>query len=568
MQVSKDERLVIYCTLIFIVLMAIILIVKDDDKNSFDLNKDDIYNINKISITAEKQVIIIQPEINAIGASWTVEPKFPDSLNIYSEEINFTGDIIDSFDDRTCTIIPDDVAICWEVSDDDIITERITKLSRRGIITDISVGGGHLCAINNDFVSEILCWGSNNDGQLGSNQKNTKQGEVFFLINEIDNLTWNMITTGASHSCGLSGLNNIFCWGSGNFGQIGNGKDNATNIPLKVNLSSLSKIEKIESGGHHTCALGDGEIYCWGWNGLGQLGDGSFENKNYPIRVKNLQNKVIEDISIGKSHSCALATTEEIFCWESNLESQINNNSNNWYENPIKLENDYEEIISVMAGTEHTCVVGIISYSCIGMDIINKNYDGIRGFSSGEKYNCFITMQDRISCDGDLEAIINDVDDLLSYKLPKGLISGSIFGTISEQNDSTYFISRIHNGEIKTDNISFIFEIGSDNDYDSWSNDSEIECNTDPNNESDYPSDLDMDGICDFIDVDNDGDGVEDIKDAFPNNPVEWKDDDRDGVGSNSEILDISPPTKGLILTLSLLLILLILESKEIFIRK
>ena len=74
-----------------------------------------------------------------------------------------------------------------------------------------------------------------------------------------------------------------------------------------------------------------------------------------------------------------------------------------------------------------------------------------------------------------------------------------------------------------------------DDDNDGWTDNDEIDCQTDSNDAAQVPVDSDSDGICDLVDSDDDGDGVEDYQDVFPLNPEEWSDSDEDGVGDNSD---------------------------------
>ena len=89
-----------------------------------------------------------------------------------------------------------------------------------------------------------------------------------------------------------------------------------------------------------------------------------------------------------------------------------------------------------------------------------------------------------------------------------------------------------NNGTFYTLTIT-LFSI--DDDGDGWNNFLEEECGTDSDDSNSVPDDLDNDGICDFLDADDDGDGVGDNEDDFPEDPTEWDDSDGDGVGDNSD---------------------------------
>ena len=74
-----------------------------------------------------------------------------------------------------------------------------------------------------------------------------------------------------------------------------------------------------------------------------------------------------------------------------------------------------------------------------------------------------------------------------------------------------------------------------DDDGDGWTDEEEVDCQTEPDNTMDVPSDNDGDGLCDLNDADDDDDGVIDVDDKFPYNPSEFEDSDLDGIGDNSD---------------------------------
>ena len=88
----------------------------------------------------------------------------------------------------------------------------------------------------------------------------------------------------------------------------------------------------------------------------------------------------------------------------------------------------------------------------------------------------------------------------------------------------------------------------------------EIRCNSDPNSIGVIPLDIDGDGVCNRFDEDDDGDGFPDNIDRFPEDRTEWRDDDRDGVGRNSEFFEVSPGLESALMTVLILIIILVIE--------
>jgi hypothetical protein len=77
----------------------------------------------------------------------------------------------------------------------------------------------------------------------------------------------------------------------------------------------------IAAGEHHTCAVRRGEVYCWGWNRHGQLGDGTREDRNMPTAVVGIGEPVVE-IAAGAEHTCAVTKSGKVACWGYDVNGQ------------------------------------------------------------------------------------------------------------------------------------------------------------------------------------------------------------------------------------------------------
>jgi alpha-tubulin suppressor-like RCC1 family protein len=147
-------------------------------------------------------------------------------------------------------------------------------------LSGIATGRSHSCAFD---ALGVVCWGLNTSGQLG--QPPSQFIGHGYPVRAAVGVSLQSLTAGGAHTCGLTGNGAAYCWGSNSNGQLGNGTIGGTNsvaAPVGGGLTFVS----LSAGGFHTCGVTpDGAIYCWGWNGAGQLGDGTQTDRATPTRV-------------------------------------------------------------------------------------------------------------------------------------------------------------------------------------------------------------------------------------------------------------------------------------------
>ncbi|MCM8807940.1 MAG: hypothetical protein NC926_08390 [Candidatus Omnitrophica bacterium] len=183
----------------------------------------------------------------------------------------------------------------------------------------------------------VWAFGENKCGQLGDGKKENRNyplpvknsNGIGFLKDIVD------IKAGAFHCLALAKDGTVFAWGDNQFGQLGDGTYRNRNFPVKVkNFNGsgyLKNIKKIECGAFHSGAItSDGYVLMWGKNWKGQLGDGTYENKNIPTFVKDENGdkfiKNIVEISLGRNHTILLNKDGYVFIFGSNKHGQLGNN--------------------------------------------------------------------------------------------------------------------------------------------------------------------------------------------------------------------------------------------------
>ena len=181
----------------------------------------------------------------------------------------------------------------------------------------IATGGYHTCAV---AVGGSFCFGNNGNGQLGT-PNTTQNDSIPSLVRTA--IVFTSITAGYYHSCGLNAAGAAFCWGYNNNGQLGNNSQTDSDIPVAVAGSHV--FAQISAGYLHTCgvttasatAAEDRQVYCWGYNNNGRLGDNTNVQKLVPTRVAEpLQTTTrASQVSSGQNHTCARAITGAAYCW-------------------------------------------------------------------------------------------------------------------------------------------------------------------------------------------------------------------------------------------------------------
>lgn len=163
--------------------------------------------------------------------------------------------------------------------------------------TQVSGGAGHTCALTG--AGDIYCWGHNYAGQLGDGSTTDRAQPV--KVAPSTAVTFTAVTSGYQHSCGLTSTGDVYCWGDNTYGELGDGTPpsymTATSYvatPVPVIVSGGIRFESLSAGLFHTCGVSvapsqpKSTAYCWGYNAYGQLGNGSTTDSPVPVEVTTL----------------------------------------------------------------------------------------------------------------------------------------------------------------------------------------------------------------------------------------------------------------------------------------
>jgi len=143
------------------------------------------------------------------------------------------------------------------------------------------------------------------------------------------------ISAGFQHACGITAAGGAFCWGSNDQGQLGTGDTQNHSLPVAV--SGGISFATVGAGGLYTCGLAaSGAAFCWGDNIWGELGSGvTSPTSNVPVAVAGAL--TFRTLSTGNYHSCAMAGGNVAYCWGDGGEGQLGNGSTNLSASPVKV---------------------------------------------------------------------------------------------------------------------------------------------------------------------------------------------------------------------------------------
>ena len=226
-------------------------------------------------------------------------------------------------------------------------------------VSSVASGNSHTCAVKS---GALYCWGYNYYGQLGDGTTtgSNTPAAVSTMASGVSS-----VASGNSHTCAVkSGA--LYCWGYNYYGQLGDGtsgRNTNRNTPVAV-WTMASGVSSVSAGNYHTCAIKGGALYCWGYNGNGQLGDGTTTNSNTPAAVWTMASGV-SSVASGYSHTCAIKDAA-LYCWGNNGQRQLGDGTRTRRVLPVAVSAMDSGVSSVSGGYSHTCAIKDAALYCWG----------------------------------------------------------------------------------------------------------------------------------------------------------------------------------------------------------
>ncbi|MDT7511481.1 InlB B-repeat-containing protein [Bifidobacterium sp. H6bp9] len=252
---------------------------------------------------------------------------------------------------------------------------------------------GFSLAVGSD--GNAYAWGNNNDGQLGNGTRDDKHAPAMVKTPDRStypdlpaDFTYVQVSAGYFHSLAVGSDGNVYAWGYNGSGQLGDGTTIERHAPVRVktpdrktypDLPADFTYLQVRAGTNHSLALAsDGNVYAWGWNGYGQLGDGTSASNRYtPVRVKTPDRSTYPDlpedftylqVSAGELYSLAVGSDGNVYAWGNNNNGQLGDGTTIERHAPVRVKTPdrktYPDLpadftyLQVSAGAYHSLALG------------------------------------------------------------------------------------------------------------------------------------------------------------------------------------------------------------------
>jgi alpha-tubulin suppressor-like RCC1 family protein len=198
----------------------------------------------------------------------------------------------------------------------------------------------------------VWAWGLNSTGQLGDDTVTSRRSPVS-VVGGIT--TWCQVSASNCHTVAVTTSGDVWAWGFNSVGQLGDDTVTSRRSPVSV-VGGISTWCQVSGGGYHTVAVTtSGDAWAWGCNGQGRLGDNTATNRSAPVSIVGGITTWCQT-SAGGFHTVAVTSMGDAWAWGSNG-GQLGDNTTTNRSSPVSVVGGITSWCQIHAGCRHTVAV-------------------------------------------------------------------------------------------------------------------------------------------------------------------------------------------------------------------
>ncbi len=209
-------------------------------------------------------------------------------------------------------------------------------------VASVSLGYLHSAAITTN--GDLYTWGVNHYGQLGDGTTTNNYVPKKIMSNVAS------VNLGDYYSAAITTNGDLYTWGQNLYGQLGNGETSAYKAnpnPEKI----MSNVASVSLGDEYSAVITtNGDLYTWGWNNNGKLGDGTTDNRSVPKKIMSN----VASVSLGDYYSAVITTNGDLYTWGNNYFGQLGDGTTDNRSVPKKIMSN---VASVSLGSSHSAAI-------------------------------------------------------------------------------------------------------------------------------------------------------------------------------------------------------------------
>ncbi|XP_015113813.1 E3 ubiquitin-protein ligase HERC2 [Diachasma alloeum] len=221
-------------------------------------------------------------------------------------------------------------------------------------IVDIACGGHHSAAVSGAGL--LYTWGKGRYGRLGHGDSDDQTKPKIVAALQDYKAVDVACGSGDAQTLCVTDDDNVWSWGDGDYGKLGRGGSDGCKTPMKIESLAGLGVVKVECGSQFSVALTrSGAVYTWGKGDYHRLGHGTDDHVRRPRKVAALQGKKIISIATGSLHCVACSDKGEVFTWGDNDEGQLGDGTTSALQRPRLVHAlQGKKITRVACGSAHT----------------------------------------------------------------------------------------------------------------------------------------------------------------------------------------------------------------------